>query len=99
MKRSPLLTPLPPLTSPLPLIPGGNPQPLVKRIILPTVMSVTSGKHSERQQRKLCNCDLSDCNIYYSCRFSNNGLFKHLFQSALSALVNVLTLAIYFRDE
>lgn len=47
----------------------------------------------------LCNFDLSDCNIYYSCRFSNNGLFNHLFQSALSALVNVLTLAISFRDE
>lgn len=99
------LPPWPPLTAAPPAppspasFPGGNRQPLVKLIILLTVIGPTSGKHLEKQQKIFCNVDLSDCNIYYSCRFSNNGLFSHLFQAALSALVNVLTLAIYFRDE
>lgn len=92
------LTTTPPPCPPV-SFPRGNRQPLVKLIILLTVIWPTSGKHFEKQQKTFCNFDLSDCNIYYSCRFSNNGLFSHLFQSALSALVNVLTLAICFRDE
>lgn len=40
-----------------------NRQPLVKLIILLTVIWPTSGKHFEKQQKTFCNFDLSDCNI------------------------------------